>query len=139
MATAESLAKRVSQAGGAALIIDYGQDGPYEASLQAIRQHKFVGLLEEPGSADLSVRVDYSALRCTAPPVPAGQHCCSGGYLPAVHVACTAGLCIAPGQESRGAAAVPLPVGCPTLPAGWRLRASTAEWFLDSSQTYAAK
>jgi SAM-dependent MidA family methyltransferase len=40
------------------------QDAPYEASLQAIRRHEFVGLLEQPGSADLSNRVDYSALRC---------------------------------------------------------------------------
>jgi NADH dehydrogenase [ubiquinone] 1 alpha subcomplex assembly factor 7 len=64
MAVAESLAKRVAEHGGAALIIDYGQDGPYEASLQAIRQHKFVGLLEEPGTADLSARVDFAALRC---------------------------------------------------------------------------
>lgn len=39
------------------------QDAPYEASLQAIRRHEFVGLLEQPGSADLSNRVDYSALR----------------------------------------------------------------------------
>lgn len=39
------------------------QDGPYQSSLQAIRQHEFVGLLEQPGSADLSSRVDYSALR----------------------------------------------------------------------------
>lgn len=36
--------------------------GPTPA--QAIRQHKFVGLLEEPGSADLSARVDFNALRC---------------------------------------------------------------------------
>lgn len=41
----------------------HAQDAPYEASLQAIRRHEFVGLLEQPGSADLSNRVDYSALR----------------------------------------------------------------------------
>ena len=64
MALAEGLARRVAQHGGAALIIDYGQDAPYEASLQAIRQHQFVGLLEGPGGADISNRVDYSALRC---------------------------------------------------------------------------
>ena len=39
------------------------QDAPYEASLQAIKRHEFVGLLEQPGDADLSNRVDYSALR----------------------------------------------------------------------------
>ena len=72
MAAAEGLAKRVSQHGGAALIIDYGQDRPYEASLQAIRQHKFVGLLEQPGSADLSARVDFSALRWVVFAYPLG-------------------------------------------------------------------
>ena len=40
------------------------QDGPYPASLQAIKRHEFTGLLEQPGTADLSNRVDYSALRC---------------------------------------------------------------------------
>ncbi len=63
MALAESLASRISLHGGAALVIDYGQDGPYQSSLQAISRHQFVGLLESPGQADISNRVDYSALR----------------------------------------------------------------------------
>ena len=42
------------------------QDGPYPSSLQAIKRHEFTGLLEQPGTADLSNRVDYSALRCGA-------------------------------------------------------------------------
>ncbi|PRW58511.1 NADH dehydrogenase [ubiquinone] complex assembly factor 7 [Chlorella sorokiniana] len=75
MALAESLAQRVAQHGGAALIIDYGQDGPYETSLQAIRQHEFVGLLEQPGSADLSSRVDYSALRASVEDTGAAADC----------------------------------------------------------------
>jgi hypothetical protein len=63
MALAEALARRVEQHGGAALIIDYGQDAPYESSLQAIRRHAFVPLLQAPGIADISNRVDFSALR----------------------------------------------------------------------------
>ena len=66
IALAESLAKRVAEQGGAALIVDYGQDRPYSSSLQAIRQHGFVHLLSSPGHADLSCRVDFSALRCIA-------------------------------------------------------------------------
>lgn len=38
MAAAEGLSRRVAATGGAALIIDYGQDGPYEASLQISTQ-----------------------------------------------------------------------------------------------------
>ncbi|KAK9807683.1 hypothetical protein WJX72_005978 [[Myrmecia] bisecta] len=66
MATAAELSQRVAQHGGAALIVDYGQEGPYAASLQAIRSHKFVSLLEQPGKADLSARVDFGALRSAA-------------------------------------------------------------------------
>lgn len=63
MALAETLAKRVDAEGGAALIMDYGQDGPYDGSLAAIRQHRFVHLFDRPGTADLSAWVDFDALR----------------------------------------------------------------------------
>lgn len=63
MTTAGNLASRVAEQGGAALIIDYGRNRPYPASLQAIRQHKFCGLLEQPGLADLSAHVDFTAIR----------------------------------------------------------------------------
>ncbi|KAL3144498.1 hypothetical protein ABBQ32_004236 [Trebouxia sp. C0010 RCD-2024] len=63
MATAGQLGRRVSASAGAALLIDYGRNRPYPASLQAIRQHKFCGLLEQPGRADLSAHVDFSAIR----------------------------------------------------------------------------
>jgi len=39
MAVCETLARRIAAAGGAALLIDYGQDGPYKNSLTAIRGH----------------------------------------------------------------------------------------------------
>ena len=63
MTTAGDLAVRVGAQGGAALIIDYGRNRPYAASLQAIRQHNFCGLLEQPGLADLSAHVDFAAVR----------------------------------------------------------------------------
>lgn len=83
MALTESLAQRVQQHGGAALIVDYGQDAPYQSSLQAIRRHEFVGLLEQPGSADLSNRVDYSALRSTVAESGASADCL--GPIPQAH------------------------------------------------------
>ncbi len=63
MSTAGDLAARVAARGGAALLIDYGRDRPYPASLQAIKQHQFCGLLEQPGLADLSAHVDFDAVR----------------------------------------------------------------------------
>ena len=64
MAVASDLARRVAAAGGGALVVDYGRDAPYAASLQALRRHAQVHPLERPGLADLSARVDFSALRC---------------------------------------------------------------------------
>ena len=61
--TAEDLARRVGSQGGAALVVDYGQAGHLDSSLQAIRDHTFVNLFSRPGEADLSCRVDFSALR----------------------------------------------------------------------------
>jgi NADH dehydrogenase [ubiquinone] 1 alpha subcomplex assembly factor 7 len=66
MALAQALALRVGADGGAALVIDYGRDGPYEDSLVALRGHKAVELLEAPGTADLSAWVDFGALRQAA-------------------------------------------------------------------------
>eukprot|EP00884_Botryococcus_braunii_P007845 jgi/Botrbrau1/17061/Bobra.0258s0004.1 len=60
---AGELARRVHEDDGAALVIDYGKDGPYAESLVAIRGHKRVPLLEQPGLADLSAHVDFDALR----------------------------------------------------------------------------
>ncbi len=63
MTTAGDLAKRVATHGGAALLIDYGRNRPYPTSLQAIREHQFCGLLEQPSKADLSAHVDFGAIR----------------------------------------------------------------------------
>eukprot|EP00004_Rigifila_ramosa_P025016 TRINITY_DN7380_c0_g1_i1.p1 TRINITY_DN7380_c0_g1~~TRINITY_DN7380_c0_g1_i1.p1 ORF type:complete len:452 (-),score=85.89 TRINITY_DN7380_c0_g1_i1:10-1260(-) len=62
LALAQDLAARVASDNGAALIIDYGQYGPYSASLQAIRKHEFVDIFDQPGTADLSAYVDFRAI-----------------------------------------------------------------------------
>ena len=59
MATAEALAQRLGRSGGAALLIDYGQDGPYKDSLMAIRGHKGVGV-REPGGRGGPLRCPLS-------------------------------------------------------------------------------
>ncbi|MQM07962.1 hypothetical protein Taro_040805 [Colocasia esculenta] len=62
----QAIAKRLGSDDGGALIIDYGQNGIVSDSLQAIRKHKFVGILDDPGTADLSAYVDFTAIRHSA-------------------------------------------------------------------------
>ena len=57
------VASRIATDGGAALIIDYGQDGLVSDSLQAIKRHRFVHVFETPGEADLSAHVDFAAIK----------------------------------------------------------------------------
>jgi SAM-dependent MidA family methyltransferase len=58
-----AIGARIAEAGGAALVIDYGSDRPgYGDTLQAVREHKYVDPLAEPGEADLTAHVDFAAL-----------------------------------------------------------------------------
>lgn len=66
MEITEQIAERISADGGGALIIDYGKNGIVSDSLQAIRKHKFVHILDDPGSADLSAYVDFASIRHSA-------------------------------------------------------------------------
>ncbi|KAJ4974820.1 hypothetical protein NE237_007994 [Protea cynaroides] len=66
MELTHEIANRISSDGGGALIIDYGLNGIVSASLQAIRKHKFVEILDDPGTADLSAYVDFAAIRHSA-------------------------------------------------------------------------
>jgi NADH dehydrogenase [ubiquinone] 1 alpha subcomplex assembly factor 7 len=60
----EKLAAHLKQYGGAALLIDYGYEGPLAAdTVQAIRAKKPAPLLEDPGEADITAYVDFGALR----------------------------------------------------------------------------
>jgi len=57
------IARRIIDEGGAALIIDYGYEGPaYSDTLQAVRAHEYKHPLAAPGEADLTAHVDFSAL-----------------------------------------------------------------------------
>ncbi|KAH7846037.1 hypothetical protein Vadar_008984 [Vaccinium darrowii] len=66
MELTQTITKRISSDGGGALIIDYGLNGLVSDSLQAIRKHKFVDILDNPGSADLSAYVDFASIRHSA-------------------------------------------------------------------------
>ncbi|XP_070661486.1 uncharacterized protein [Malus domestica] len=66
MELTQTIAERIASDGGGALIIDYGLNGVVSDSLQAIRKHKFVDILDDPGSADLSAYVDFASIRHSA-------------------------------------------------------------------------
>jgi len=66
IATAEDIAKRVQQYGGAALFIDYGEPFPQADTLRGFRLHESVNVLSEPGRVDISCDVDFSALKLRA-------------------------------------------------------------------------
>lgn len=61
-----ALAARLAAQGGAALLIDYGKDGPLGDTLQAVKDHRPVDPLAEPGEADITSRVDFAALATAA-------------------------------------------------------------------------
>lgn len=57
------VARRLHVQGGAAIFIDYGHDQPRMGStFQAVRGHKRTDPFCDPGQADLSAHVDFSAL-----------------------------------------------------------------------------
>ncbi len=64
---AQKIARRVSQHGGAALIIDYGHVRSATGdTVQAIRKHSPADILEMPGECDLTSHVDFEALEMAA-------------------------------------------------------------------------
>ena len=61
------IAARLRDEGGAALIIDYGYYPTQSAdTLQAVRAHKPVPVVEAPGEVDLTAHVDFGHLAVTA-------------------------------------------------------------------------
>ncbi len=82
IAIVRALAKRVAGQGGAALIVDYGYDGPaLGETLQAVKGHGFANPFDAPGAHDLSAHVDFATLASMAAlsgarvsgPVPQGD------------------------------------------------------------------
>jgi SAM-dependent MidA family methyltransferase len=77
--------------GGAALIVDYGYgaNSGFAETLQAVAQHKFTDVLDNPGEADLSAHVDFAALARVATeagakaygPIEQGEFLCGLGIV----------------------------------------------------------
>lgn len=70
-----TLASRLRDDGGAALIIDYGHlRSEAGDTLQAVARHSYADPLENPGGADLTAHVDFEALARAAEDVGARVH-----------------------------------------------------------------
>jgi NADH dehydrogenase [ubiquinone] 1 alpha subcomplex assembly factor 7 len=66
-ALAAALGDRLRRQPGVALFIDYGySDGPPGPTLAAIAGHRSSGVLDHPGTADLSAHVDFAAFAAAA-------------------------------------------------------------------------
>lgn len=67
VAVAGTIARRIMSQGGAALIIDYGYQGPAVGeTFQAVKGHGFSNPFAAPGEQDLSAHVDFGTLGVAA-------------------------------------------------------------------------
>lgn len=67
IAAGTEIAGRIARHGGAALIVDYGRALSMSVeTLQAVRAHRTVKVLDDPGEADLSAHVDFALLNRVA-------------------------------------------------------------------------
>jgi NADH dehydrogenase [ubiquinone] 1 alpha subcomplex assembly factor 7 len=67
VALAAALGERLATQPGAALFVDYGYfPSAPGATLAALRRHAAAGVLDDPGSADLSAHVDFGAFAAAA-------------------------------------------------------------------------
>ncbi|MGI9170735.1 MAG: class I SAM-dependent methyltransferase, partial [Caulobacteraceae bacterium] len=63
----ETIGALIARAGGAALFMDYGRDGPdLGDTLQAVRRHRRESPLANPGEADLTAHVDFPVFLAAA-------------------------------------------------------------------------
>lgn len=70
-----TLADHICRRAGAALVVDYGYTtAPQVSTLQAVRRHQSIDVLEQPGSADLTTLVDFAGLVTSAR--GCGAHVC---------------------------------------------------------------
>lgn len=76
-----TVAARIMRRGGAALFIDYGDWGGTGDTLQALRAHRPVDPLAEPGLADLTAHVDFAAIARAAAPARSTPMVTQGVFL----------------------------------------------------------
>jgi len=62
MILAQDISSQIEKCNGAALLIDYGNEGSGD-TLRAFRKHKQVDVLSSPGMVDITADVDFTALK----------------------------------------------------------------------------
>jgi SAM-dependent MidA family methyltransferase len=81
-AVAAEIGARLAEQRGAALIIDYGHSGPVTGdTLQAVKGHAFADPFTDPGEADLTAHVDFTAIAQAARPARAWGPIGQGAFL----------------------------------------------------------
>jgi SAM-dependent MidA family methyltransferase len=89
-AVMRDIGARIARQGGAALIIDYGYEGPATGdTLQAVQAHGFADPLTAPGTRDLTAHVDFALLAAVArgEGLRAGPCIGQGAFLTALGIA----------------------------------------------------
>ena len=81
----QEVSQRIGKHGGVALILDYGAEKSAGDTFQAVRSHRPVDPLDEPGTADLSAHVDFGAL-VAASLVPSTQLTTQGAFLKSIGI-----------------------------------------------------
>lgn len=59
----KTIASKLAENGGLCLIADYGHNGEKTDTFRAFKKHKLHDPLKEPGTADLTADVDFSAIK----------------------------------------------------------------------------
>ena len=78
----QTLGKRFAEQPGILLAIDYGHDhAAVGDTLQAVRNHQPVPVLQTPGEADLTAHVDFAALTRAAEPAKVSPIVGQGSFL----------------------------------------------------------
>jgi SAM-dependent MidA family methyltransferase len=99
-----ALAKKLVTDGGAALIIDYGYEGPALGdTLQAVRAHGYANPFEAPGERDLTAHVDFATLAAAAiaEGAVASEVVTQGQWLAAMGIDARAGALIRANPDRR--------------------------------------
>ena len=71
------LSAKIENHGGAGIIIDYGNWASSGNTLQAVKDHKTIGIFDSPGTSDLTAHVDFEVLAkfstcAVSPMIPQG-------------------------------------------------------------------
>lgn len=80
-AMAGDIGRRIADAGGVALIIDYGDWRSLGDTLQAVRRHERVPPLTAPGEVDLTCHVEFETLAMAAAPAAHSTMVAQGTFL----------------------------------------------------------